>query len=268
MNNKKSYPPLKWNNLKYWEKIILLSFLLIIFDIASINYNLFFPSFKNRSIYIVFSSIWLLILTAVSGRQELLLYFTNNLLSTTKDWFIKNNNIKQFDTLSWSYYDSKYKKKVMYSYILIGVYILFAFMFLSTKDLSFKTWTAAVVTFWIYFIWYLKSVYLQKYFKWIVDAHTTSLPHSGDINSLKIDVVGFSKKNVAAWIISGVIVLCGIILYLFKYIEIFNVVTIFWSAFLYPAVRLTIDLNIQFNRFSFTLEKITSDPSIAKDEGA
>jgi lysylphosphatidylglycerol synthetase-like protein (DUF2156 family) len=98
--------------------------------------------------------------------------------------------------------------------------------------------------------------------------NTISLSRSKNINSLKLYAEGFSKKNMEAWILSGAIVLCGIILNLFKFVDIFSVVTVFWFAFLYPAIRLTIDLDVRFYRFSFAFEKAISDLSPAKDESA
>ncbi len=262
---------LRRNDLKYLLTVLLLLFFLIIFDIAAIKYKLIFPSFRNRTIYILFVSIWLFIVYAIKVRQDLLIYFMNNLLSSTKGWSIKvssTNNLKQFDILSWSYYDNKFKKIIKYSFVMVGVYVFIAFILFSIKDLTLKTWTAPVVTFWIYFIWYLKSIYLQNYFKEIVNMNTISLSHSKNINSLKIYAEGFSKKNMEAWILSGAIVLCGIILNLFKFVDIFSVVTVFWFAFLYPAIRLTIDLDVRFYRFSFAFEKAISDLSPAKDESA
>lgn len=249
-------------NIKFLVTISLLLFLLIIFDIVAIKFKLVFPPFRNRTMYILFISIWLFIVSAVDVKQDFLIHSMNNLLSSTRGWSNKVssvNNLKQLSTLSWSYYDNKYDKIVKYSFIIVAVYVLITFVFLSTKDLTLKTWTATVASFWICFISYLKSSYLQKYFEGIVDAHTTSSPNREDITSLKLYSAGFYKKNVAAWIISGVIVLCGFILYLFKFVDIFNVVTAFWLAFFYPALRLTVDLNIQLNRFSSTLDKTSSD---------
>ena len=265
MNDIKKYPILDWIGKEYLSKVLGFLVFLIILGIV---YYIFSP--KKFHAWLIFAQIQALILYAVVIRQRLLLQYTNNIITATKDNVLKKisisiKDVEQIPFPTWDYYAKKFKKIKAYSSNFLIVCTILIYLYTRDPNLTFLIACVPTIIA-IYFLYYIKSIFMQNYLKETISIHESILSRAGKIIST-VNWQKYSKRNVMDWIISVLIGFIGIFLYSFKYIDLFTAIIIFlWCAFLYPAIRLTVDLNIQFNRFSSALEKATADLFMEKDE--
>ena len=286
MDNFKRFPILQWNDVDYWTNIIYI----IIFSSIAMYVILKFGFLSESGFPISFwllVPILLLLLFAIDQKQKLLLQGFNTIITTTKNDIIKvlkaeeainklpswssidNNNLKKFRR--------KYKIGFVILYLLcVLIAYLYYYLYLATQkdqmnvvNLPFITaWTLGMV--YLFTDEYIKSFFIKKQLKEAINIIILILSNKNrDTNLLAFNWVKFKNRMLADWIVVSIIIVVTAILCWFNLITlVFTGLLIFLSMLLYPAIRLTIDLNIQFNRFSSALEKATADLFIKKDEEA
>jgi hypothetical protein len=265
MNNKIKYPILNWSYPEYWGKIFV--FLVFIIMYKTISYN--FLS-KQLSIYELLAYLQILLIYAVHERQKLLLQYIDAIKAITEDDIIKKliftNDIDRYKLPSWGSYWNKLKKLGIHFCNFLLIFFIVIFLLVHNKNLAFKIGSAPSLIF-LYIWYYIKAIYLRDYLKKIIKTNIAILSTTGtDIASLEMTWGKYNKKIITDRIISALIVFLAVILYFLNFIDLFyGIVTLIWFAFLYPSIRLTIDLNFVFNRFSLSIEKEISDLLIKKE---
>jgi len=262
MSTKIKYPILKWSEPEYWGKIFVLLVFIIIVNIASYY---FFPykyvSQKVINFYAAFVYSQILILYAIHERQKLLLQYMDAIMAIIEDDVMKRlintKDRDQYRLPSWNFYYHKLKRLIKYFCNFLLIYAIPIFLLIPNKNLAFKIGSAPSLIF--LFVWfYIKSIYLMDYLKNIIQTYTSILSDIETITTFDVNWEKYDKKIQFDRILSLLIISFTFIFYLLNIIDFFyGTVTLIWFAFLYPSIRLTIYLNLLFNRFSSSVEKDT-----------
>jgi hypothetical protein len=263
----KKYPKVEWTEPIYWLKIVgvfllMVMAILVTFLYLNISYIVPVPLF-----------IGVLLLFAIDQKQKLLSMSINNIISIIKEDIVKpligSESIDKYNFPIWDFYRRKIKRLTIYLAIITYLPIFFALLFkYYNSNLQYHIVIYSILPF--YFSSpYIDSFYIKKYLENTINIDALILSDvDKDISPFRVDWGKFNIRMIIDWVITVMIILFDIMIYRSRLVVLLGSgLFIFLFALLYPTIRLTIDLNIQFNRFSSALEKATADLFITKDEG-
>ncbi|MCL4479263.1 MAG: hypothetical protein M1381_09245 [Deltaproteobacteria bacterium] len=263
----KEYPKVKWNEPIYWLKI------LGVFLLIGMTQLITFLYLNIPYIIPVPLVIGVLLLFAIDQKQKLLSISINSIISIMKDILkplIGSESTDKHSFPIWNLYRKKIRKLTIYLAIITYLPIFFVLLFkYYNSNLPYHIVLYSLLPF--YFSSpYIDSFYIKKYLEKTINIDTSILSNAAkNIPPFKVEWLKFKRRMIIDWIITGILIFVDAILYWFHIVTLLaNGLFIFLFAILYPTTRLTIDLNIQFNRFSSALEKAAADLFIEKDEEA
>ncbi len=270
MNNSEKFPVLKWNNTYYFGEIIFIAiveafclFCALILD----RYDLY--PFSLRPL--LGGPILMLLFGAVYVRLTLLRDYISRIITLTKDKIIKALKVEETSYIipSWDSYYKKGKRWTIYFEILYIVSVLISYLYYyfylakQTHPLNIVGITVIVAGMSSFFLSYgfITAFHVMKYLKEIIDTNISILSDKGkDIKPVEVEWKQINTGIILNWIVALTILALGVALTWLDIIVFwFDGAAIIVFAFLYPTIRLTIDLNIQFNRFSSALERVAAE---------